>query len=313
MEDAQARDKVEWHHRREHDAQRLPLEIAPAMWKCSGSEDPMSSVAPPHSAPFRCLHDRHELRAFLGRSTELHVYSIGDLEPAFWERTQWFGLDEAGVLAEVALLWQAPDCPTLLALSETPARMAGLLCALKAALPRRFFAHLSPGAEAGLAQGWRMGPKGRHLKMALHAPDRVAQVADPGSVLLAAADLPAIGRLLAEAYPENWFDPRMLQTGVYRGMWRGERLVGMAGVHVYAPSQRVAALGNICVHPEVRGQGLGGALTAALCRHLLREIETIGLNVDSANLPAIRIYASLGFEVVAPYLEVAVQADEGAA
>jgi predicted GNAT family acetyltransferase len=96
----------------------------------------------------------------------------------------------------------------------------------------------------------------------------------------------------------------MLQTGFYFGVRRGADLVSVAGVHVYSPQYRVAALGNITTRPDVRGRGLAAVATARLCRELLRSgIEHVGLNVKADNEGAVHCYEKLGFEAVAGYGE----------
>ncbi|MFD0788427.1 GNAT family N-acetyltransferase, partial [Micromonospora azadirachtae] len=141
-----------------------------------------------------------------------------------------------------------------------------------------------------------------HLKMALTDParlDRVTPVGRPLSV----ADLPQLHALYAEAYPGNWFDPRMLRTGQYVGVHDGGALVAVAGVHVWSPAYRVAALGNVTTHPRVRGRGLGTAVVAALCHRLRDSVEHVTLNVRADNGTAVRLYERLGFTRVADYGE----------
>ena len=76
----------------------------------------------------------------------------------------------------------------------------------------------------------------------------------------------------------------MLATGRYYGIASGDGLVCVAGVHVYAPSVRVAALGNVTTDPRLRGRGLARRTTARLCRALVDDgIVDIGLNVLAAN------------------------------
>ena len=104
-------------------------------------------------------------------------------------------------------------------------------------------------------------------------------------------------------YPGNWFEPGMLATGHYYALRGPGGLLGVGGVHVYSPRYRVAALGNIAMHSQRRGQGLGRALVAELCRRLLETVDHIGLNVKADNAPAIRCYESVGFEVTDPYEE----------
>lgn len=72
------------------------------------------------------------------------------------------------------------------------------------------------------------------------------------------------------------------------------RVVGYAGIWVLLDE---AHLTSIAVHPEWRGRGLGRALMEemlALARSL--GVRAMTLEVRPSNLPARRLYASLGFE-----------------
>ena len=138
--------------------------------------------------------------------------------------------------------------------------------------------------------------------MALTDPARLATVTAAGEVL-GAADLPALRALYALAYPGNWFDPRMLATGQYLGIRQDGELLAVAGVHVWSPTYRVAALGNVTTHPRVRGQGLAAAVVAALCGRLRAHVDHVTLNVKADNVAAVRLYRRLGFSRVADYGE----------
>lgn len=87
-----------------------------------------------------------------------------------------------------------------------------------------------------------------------------------------------------------------------------DRLVSIAGIHVYSPKYKVAALGNITTLPSRRGKGYGRRVTARLCRSLVDEGIDIGLNVKADNSAAISCYRGLGFETVAAYEEFLFQA-----
>ncbi|MFD0345418.1 GNAT family N-acetyltransferase [Kitasatospora aburaviensis] len=82
-------------------------------------------------------------------------------------------------------------------------------------------------------------------------------------------------------------------------------MVAVAGVHVWSPTQRIAALGNITTHPRV-GRGIGKAVVAELCRRLLDTVDEVALNVRADNESAVALYTSLGFATVGRYYELSV-------
>lgn len=251
------------------------------------------------------LRDRETIERFLARSPQLHFYELGDLDPFYWPYTRWFGWRGADLEA-LCLVYAAMDVPTLLAFAEPQGMPAltHLLRALEPSLPPRLYAHLSPGLLEVFGGGWRTTPHGPHLKLVLAAPHALDRADVSKAVPLGSADLPAILELYARSYPGNWFAPRMLETGLYRGVRNGSELVAIAGVHVYSSEQRIAALGNIATDPRERRRGLATAVTAALCLDLLPRADTIGLNVHAENASARACYAALGFEAVADYDEL---------
>jgi ribosomal protein S18 acetylase RimI-like enzyme len=234
------------------------------------------------------------------------VYELGDLDPFFWPRTRWWGLEDDGELRAIALLYDGGDPPTLLALGRNDhGATARLLTAVRDALPARVYAHLSPDLVEALAPRFAAVHHGRHLKMTLADPTGAIDVDTTGVRALGSADLSALGDLYTRAYPGNWFDARMLATGRYFGIADADTLVCVAGVHVYSPHHRVAALGNVTTDARMRGRGLARRATAHLCRALRADgITTIGLNVLADNAAAIRCYTRLGFTVDAEYDEV---------
>ncbi|WCN78685.1 GNAT family N-acetyltransferase [Micromonospora sp. LH3U1] len=249
--------------------------------------------------PVRAEHDRVVLSRLLGRDPVLHAYQLGDLDDFFWPYTSWFRRGE-----QVALLYHGVDPPTLLAFAapaDTTA-LAALLTEVAPVLPARLYAHLSPGLSGALAGSFRLDSGGAHLRMALTDPARLSAVA-PAGVVLGAADLPRLRELYEQAYPGNWFDERMLETGQYLGVREGGELVAVAGVHVFSPVYRVAALGNVTTHPRWRGRGLAAAVVAALCARLRETVEHVALNVKADNMAAVRLYERVGFTRVADYDE----------
>jgi ribosomal protein S18 acetylase RimI-like enzyme len=241
------------------------------------------------------LERKAEIERFLRQDPLLHLYGIGDLDPFFWDYTRWYGLRTNALLRAIALLYTGISPPTLLALSRETDSLCELVESIRPQLPSRFYSHLSPGVN-------------RVPKMGLSAPERLAQVKIGDVVELGPGDREELLQFYRTSYPGNWFDPRMLETGCYRGIREDSQLVSVAGIHVFSPAYRVAALGNIATRPDRRGRGLALRVTAALCRSLLQEVEHVGLNVRADNRSAIRIYERLGFERVSEYEEFEAEA-----
>ncbi len=249
--------------------------------------------------------DRAPIERFARRDLPLHIYQVGDLDPFYWPSTRWYGLPGAdGELRALALLYAAPDGPVLLALGrDDGGALHELVDNVADRLPTSFYSHLSPGLAERFTPRWALTHHGRYLKMLLSQPDKLTGVDSTAVVPLSERDLPDITALYERAYPGNWFDARMLQTGQYYGVHAEDRLICVAGIHVYSPRYGVAALGNITTDPEHRGRGLARATTAELCRSLHEHVGTVGLNVRADNAAAIACYEGLGFETVAEYDE----------
>jgi ribosomal protein S18 acetylase RimI-like enzyme len=250
-----------------------------------------------------CLHDKHRIAAFLRRDPARNVYLIGDLDDFFWPYTQWYGLEDDGELREVALIYAGTALPVLLALGHEPEAMCTLLHGIRHLLPPRLYAHLGSGVLPQLAQHYNAEPHGEHAKMVLTQPGQLGGFDMSGAERLAPANLDEVQAFYRAAYPDGWFDPRMLETGQYFGVRQEGQLASIAGVHVYSPAYGVAAIGNVATRPELRGRGLATIATAALCRSLLEQAPHVGLNVRADNAVAIACYTRLGFETVAMYDE----------
>jgi ribosomal protein S18 acetylase RimI-like enzyme len=246
---------------------------------------------------------RAEIEAFLRRSPELHIYSLGDLDDFFWPYTTWYGWQEDGEIEDIAMIYVSRTLPTVVGISQQPAVMRKLLAEITPLLPEMFYAHLSPGAERAFSKTHVLESHGPHYKMALRDAACARAVDCPDAAQLTLHDAPDLIRLYQESYPGNWFDLRVLETGQYFGVRQDDRLVSVAGVHVYSERYGVAALGNIVTHPAYRRQGYARQATARLCQSVLQKVEHVGLNVKADNDAAIGCYSGLGFEIIAPYAE----------
>ena len=249
------------------------------------------------------LHDKAQIEAFLRKNVYLHIYSIGDLDDFFWHNTVWYAAKDGDDIQALVLLYTVPPVPTLHAMCKQQGPMAELLRSILYLLPGRFHAHLSPGLAEVFAQRGSVESTEKNYKMALHDKSRLSGVDCSQVVRLTTKDLDEMLRLYEEAYPGNWFDPRMLETGQYFGVRKEDRLVSIAGVHVYSQQYKVASLGNVVTHPNYRNNGLAKAATARLCQSLTVTVDHIGLNVKANNKAALSLYEKLGFEKVSPYYE----------
>jgi GNAT superfamily N-acetyltransferase len=249
-----------------------------------------------------CLYDKKEIESFLRRNVYLHIYAIGDLDDFFWPYTTWYALKKGEDIWAIALIYSGRDFPVLVALTEGKS-MEQLIRSIIDLLPGKFHAHLSPDAKAALEQKYGMKSRGKHYKMALSDKSLMGNVDCSQVVQLKSEDLDEVIQFYDDAYPGNWFDPRMLQTEQYFGIRKDGRLVSAAGIHVYSQQYQVTALGNVVTHPDYRGKGFGRAVTAKLCLSLCGTVDHIGLNVKSDNQIAISLYKRLGFEIVGCYWE----------
>ena len=255
-----------------------------------------------------CLHEKGLIEDFLRRNPFLHLYSLGDLDDRFWPATTWYARTDGDRIHAIALLFSGLSLPTLLAIGdERSLELPELVRSILHLLPRRFYAHLSPGAPAVLAEQYAIESRGLHHKMALAHPGRLGGGAEEDVFALSPSDANDVLEFYGRSHPGNWFEPQMFETDAYYGRRIDGRIVSVAGVHVVSPTYRVAALGNIVTHPADRGQGHARAVTGALCRNLLRTVDHVGLNVKADNAPALRCYRALGFEVCASYEEAMVE------
>jgi RimJ/RimL family protein N-acetyltransferase len=96
--------------------------------------------------------------------------------------------------------------------------------------------------------------------------------------------------------PLNRFAARLAENFVL-GAFDGERPVGIAGFYVQ-PGPKHAHKGmlwGMYVRPEMRGAGIGRVLVETIVAHARDQVEILQLFVVADNLPARRLYQSIGF------------------
>jgi ribosomal protein S18 acetylase RimI-like enzyme len=250
----------------------------------------------------RTTRDKGEIYRFLSGAPYLQLYTIGDLDDFFWPDTIWYAIYNNGEMQSVALLYTGMTPSTLLLFYEKdPYYSQSLLKSIRHLLPDNFNVHLSPGLIDIFGKENIIEDYGHNYRMIL-TRDPVS-VSEDNVRKLELSDISSINSLFKVAYPDNWFDSRMVETGKYFGYYNEGALIGVAGIHVYSPEYRIAALGNIATHPDFRGQKIAYKLTSALCSDLKKSVDIIGLNVNSENKAAIKCYQNIGFEIRSTYDE----------
>ena len=249
------------------------------------------------------ITDRDLLAKYFRRDTYLHLYSLGDLDDFYWPHTRYYGIKSPSGLKKVVLFYQGEGPTIFLALGASGTFDRYDIEQWMGISPDQIYAHLSPGLIDHFRNSYLIDDHGQHFKMGLVDFSLVKEIDTTGTESITDADLDELKHLFQISYPDNAFDPRMIQTGQYFGYRKNHQLVCIGGVHVYSPTYGVAAIGNITTHPEFRNQGLARVVTARICTQLMDKVKTIGLNVKSDNGAAVHLYQSLGFEISANYGE----------
>jgi len=105
-------------------------------------------------------------------------------------------------------------------------------------------------------------------------------------------DMVQISRLYSLVPAMAW-TPKALNFGPYYGVYYGENLVSIAGVHF--STRWSAEIGNVVTHPKHRRSNLAYATTRAVAEALRKTTDTIFLCVMADNEPALRLYQKMGF------------------
>ena len=172
-------------------------------------------------------------------------------------------------------------------------------------LPSRCHLKIPPEHEAAFAAGFEILERGHMLVMALDRCDYRPATSQHDVRRLDASSPVAPILDVYRSYPGHFFEPGQLSSGIHFGSFECDRLVAVAGTHVYSPAGRVAAVGNIVTVSDARGRGHAAACTSAVIEAVYeRGCETIVLHVAATNAPALACYRRLGFHDHGPILQL---------
>lgn len=249
----------------------------------------------------KAIKNSNELAGIFVTDPETHLYGLADLEEPYWSHSSWYRDGSAAV----GLVGVGDDWMTGYAMSRSaPEETLDLLAPVQSSLAPGSWITGPTGMSAAISKIRHVRPIGPHWRMILDEPVDVAGASD--AVPLGPDDLRAVVDLHASDQGSAFFLPIMLRDNPFVGIWEDGQLVASAGTHVASRRYGVAAVGAVITRPSHRGRGLASLAISALCQSLADEYETIGLNVETANEPALRIYHRLGFRPVFQYEEIEV-------
>lgn len=253
------------------------------------------------------IDDRDEMRQFLMGDRLANAYLLGNLDPQYLPFCHWYGLrdDDDDALDSLLLLYTGLSLPAVFMVG-TESNFETLLRECRPNLPDRFHFHV--GEEQMTVVEGIFEPKSYERMIRMGLEQAKYQNGTPNKDLshaerLGHRDTASIMDLY-QHYPDNFFEPYQLETGLYFGV-RDEELglASIAGIHVFSEDHDVAVIGNFVTHPERRGQGLAAACTERLLNELFERVSFVALNVQEGNEPAIGLYSKFGFEQNNVYYE----------
>ena len=241
-----------------------------------------------------------ELEAVLSEDPINSAYMLGDLDAPYAEHCMWYGLKDDGLRA-VLLLYSGLSAPAVLTKGDAT-DVEALVQATRPALPRRFYCQIRPAHRKAIECHFELMDEKDMIRMGCSRGDYLTSSDPSGVEALNHRDTAAIMSLYTH-YPDNFFEPTMLGSGLYFGMRDDDELVSVAGLHVLSERHDVAAIGNIVTHADRRGQGLASKCVRRLLDELFDRVGHVTLNVERDNLAAIACYKKFGFTERYPFVE----------
>jgi RimJ/RimL family protein N-acetyltransferase len=233
--------------------------------------------------------DKEKLLAFLEKDRVWAGYAICDLEPELFSICEWYDTHSDRKIVSLCLYFKGFETPTQITFGDA----LGLGKILKKiSIPENVHAHLLPVHKKVLTKYYSF-KKLKLMKRMATTRELFNPIAGSAS-RLTENDLAELEILYANR-AETFFLPNMLASGVYYGIRRDGTLVSVAGTHVSSLSHKIACVGNVFTLPSYQGKGYATLCTSKVVEELLLNHKDIILNVDSKNIPAIKVYEKLGF------------------
>ncbi len=245
----------------------------------------------------RSTRDLGLLRSFLGTDRQFAAYALADTDEHEFGRTRWGMAFEDGEPIAVVMEYRGISPQPLFLMG----RPDGVSTVLRDVIrPRVAYAQMRPALVPAVRDHYRVDAAAPMVRMAVDRAGFTPIIGE--AVRLDQGDTRHLNRLYQLGFSSHLAE-EAVAAGIYYGVRRGTRLIAAAGTHVIGPGVGIAAVGNVYTHREYRGQGLGKVVTSAVTAELLRECETVVLNVRADNPPALAVYRALGYRTVTEFDE----------
>lgn len=263
----------------------------------------------------KALKDSALIQAFLTQDRVGNAYLLGDLDEAYMPFCDWYGEIDGDDLRGLVLVYKGLSLPAVLTVGPADKErchtvLNALFRDIKGQLPRRFWVHAWEHHRSALEQHFNTGDLKRMIRMSLHRD--TFRATDP-TARVRRLDHPDTAAIMAlyQHYPDNFFEPYQLESGLYFGVDAGDgELAAIAGIHVFSRTFDIAAIGNLVTHPDHRRQGYASAVTTRLLEELFKSVSLVTLNVQEGNVAAIGTYEKFGFTHHHVYYEGRVDSQE---
>lgn len=233
----------------------------------------------------------------------MFAYLLGDLDDFHFPHCQWAAdYHERARIEEVILIYSGLKISVVQAFGVGES-FSGLIEELVDLLPSEFYGHYQKTYHDNFLKQFNEKPLGDFVKMKLADNSKIKTDSDSNIKRLDDTNIKQLNQFYKQAYPECYFDERMLKSNLYFGFFKNNEIISVAGVHIDSKEYGVTALGNIATHPEHRGQGLATKVTSRLLNEIINKRDVITLNVKVKNTVAIKCYEDLGFVKTHDYCE----------
>lgn len=241
--------------------------------------------------------DRQKIYSFLEADRIWAAYAICDLEEELFPLCDWYMAYKNDEVISLCMYYNELQPPAQISVGDSIG-LENILNTTK--LPREIHAHIPFNHHETIMKFYDFAELNSMKRMVVKSEDFKATTGE--AYQLSEKDLTELEELYS-FHGENFFRPYMLKSGVYYGVRMDSKLVSAAGTHVCSPLYGIACVGNIFTHPTHRGKGFATICTSRTVKDLLARYQTVVLNVDSQNIPALRIYRKLGFREYCTFIE----------